>query len=282
MSIMINNGYIIEKKNLTVIDLYELLNSYKNEVDKIYQELLVTEIAKLSSLFLDNFNLYGNEIASKEVRSKYHFTPSTSSLEGYIKELIIKDSDSHFMSDDKFDFSCNLYIYPHLQGTLFRVNAEKEEFKELFGLLKEEEEMPSPINPYIKPFVWFNNTDKLSSVSDEDWLRREILWREFINSKNYICFNMTDIHLNIKIPYDKVIDKIKDLYEKRVNYLAFMLIDKDFSSNNEWKSMGDMIDSFLIYKDSIEHQEKLNLYKKNIKNKIPLTYNREDFKKILL
>lgn len=235
MSTKIFNGYKIEG-NLSANGLMNLMIKLNKDCQNICNDLFHEEVAKFVSLCLDTKLIFGEDDMNNEVYLKYSYIPSkrATSLFLYITELVKQHGDSNEKNQNCFDFKCKVKLLPIKDKTLFLLYAEKNEYLDLFGYTdKEDIEYNSKKYPKISPYMYYNNSDKPKHISNEEWDIRREEWNEALrNNENGFIYNLTTTPCIFNI--DTVIEKIEDMYEKRVNKLVNNKINDSFNEKYKY------------------------------------------------
>lgn len=283
MSIKIYNGYQIKNDNMTVFELKELLDNISIEMKKTFKDLYIKEVSKLVSTCLDFRNAFDNseDIIKEFFEFEYNYTISQKSKLGLcIYRLIEAHSHSNLTSNNKFDFNCELELFPFKNKILFLLHTEKNEYKDIFGYIDEEFiEHNSKLFPNISPYIYYNNSDAPSNLENE-WPHREYYWEKAIHNTKSLSYQLVKTEL-LDINYNVLNENIKNCYDERISNLSYIatynefknkIISIDVDRNNK-------IDFIKIEKairnieKSNEFKEKLELKKQEFYKKIPKSYD---------
>lgn len=287
MSTKIFNGYKIEKE-MSVFELTELLNNMSKDFQEICKDLYHKEVARLASKYLDYKIVFGEDEANEYIKSEYDYTPKTNNDNLFlcVHNLVNRDCNSKERIHSDFDFKCEFKLLPIKNKTLFLLYTTKKEYKELLDNCDENGlEIPSIRYPLISSYIYYNNTDKPGIISEKNWdIRREDWDNALKNNEKGLIYSLTEA------PYayntDILSEKIKNMYDKRINCLAKHKLEKDFfKENKHLTSKDDILAYFKVYSKYVKtdkYKIELDNLIKEFKLKVAKTYNKEDFKDIKL
>lgn len=285
MSTKIFNGYKIEG-SLSAYEMMNLLNSLSEDCTEICKSIYNKEVSKLASMYLDTKIIFGEEAANKSILTEYEYKPSFngSTLYSCVRDLIEKHSKSHSIFQCDFDFKCDVKLFPLHNKILFLLYAEKKEYLSLFGGEGEKvEEDLSCKYSIISPYIYYNNTDKPETLTEEEWDLRRREWDEALkNDENGLKFSLA------KVPYifnmDLVLKDIENRYEDRIYVLSKEKLNKSFFYDNNDRlkdmSIGEQVEFYNNYIKSEDYIKKLKNVKIEIENNLPKSYTRDDLKSI--
>ena len=287
MSISISNGYIIEKE-MNVYDLIDLVTEISVDITRIKEDIFYKNLASLYSIFLDYCVIYNREVAIKKLCSKYDYSIKNKefNLNDFIKEIIIRDSKSNLINHSDFDLKCVMKILPVNDGKfLFLLISEyQNEYGKIFGFIdNNENEICSDKYKYIKPYIYYNNTDKPANLSEEEWEIRRKLWNKFLNSgysSNYDLGHISNIETNFRLEHinkNKLLDIINNNRDKRIENLTKSYMNRLFESKvMPDMSISDYLEEYEAYINSNKYKENFNKYKKEFDKKLKRKYTSKD------
>lgn len=285
MSTKIFNGYKIEG-TLSAFEMMNLLHSLSKDCTEICKSIYNKEVSKLASMYLDSKIIFGEEVANECILREYEYTPSfyRNNLYSCVRDLIEKHSKSNSVFQSTFDFKCEVKLFPLHDKILFLLYTEKQEYLNLFG---GEDEMGREFDsckyPIISPYIYYNNTDKPETLTEEEWDIRRREWDEALkNDENGLKFSLA------KVPYaynvDLVLEDIENRYEDRIDILSKEKLDKIFFNDNNDRlkemSMSEQVKFYNDYSKSEDYIERLKNIKVEMKNNLPKSYSRDDLMNI--
>jgi len=167
MSTKINNGYYLPPMDM--FELTQLMGKFKNNVRNKCKELYAKEMTEMMTFMVDSKMLCSEEDFLE--KCSYGSTKITMDDSAYtstlyivndrfydIKKLDIKDPDC--------DFYCEVVLKPIKDKILCILIAEKDIYKKAWESI-----------PGVKPYFFWDNTDKPTDISNDDWQKRGDDWR---------------------------------------------------------------------------------------------------------
>lgn len=149
MSIKIYNGYKIDNPALTTLSgLMQFLKTVQTEALDLAKTNQVTMFAHILTNKIDNG-------ATNE--------PYITFLKEYLEK--INEIEEKNIRDPFLDFSYKVTFFPHEDSVFALLFTEKKIFVDHWNSF-----------PFIKEYVYFNNTDKPKEISIEEWQKREEDW----------------------------------------------------------------------------------------------------------
>lgn len=174
MSTKIYNGYRFDK-DYSLRELDTLLMNLKKEVqEKADEEYVLSVLNELIYVF-DCKQIFGEDIAKKRMLEYRKDEPNTLNFLTALYDIVfyvdekIRQSKISSRRDFKWDYNCEIHIMPTKEKLLFTLYTEKDEFKEIIES-----------RPFIKEYIYQNQTDKPDEISDEEWDERARDWDEAI------------------------------------------------------------------------------------------------------
>lgn len=287
MSTKIYNGYKIDGA-MSAYEMMDLLRNLSDDCTELCKKLYDKEVAKLASLYLDTYAVFGEEKASEEVLDEYHYDSAplfkVGDLYLFVRDLVEQHSKSNSIFHTDFDFKCEVKLFPLEDKTLFILYTEKSEYLSLInGDYNNELECKANKCNAISPYEYYNNADKPNEITEEDWDLRRNEWNKALGKdENGLRFTLA------KIPYtyniDMVIKYIEDRYEERLDLMSRNKVSREFliAHKEEFKDMdvSEQIKNYERYKKSEDYKIGLDEAKLELRNIIPSSYSFEDLKRI--
>lgn len=168
MSTKIHHGYEITEKNLTLAGARELISPFCKAIKDKSSELVAKSLITLAVHAVDSIAL-GKQPFDSEVNWKDGNDPSIWAAD--VVNTRYKKIYTEFTRDPEFDFDCHLSLIPYGKRTLALVYAEQGEFWKIWES-----------QPFVKPYPYWNNTDRPEGVTAAEWRARRKAWDEALGS----------------------------------------------------------------------------------------------------
>lgn len=289
MSTKIFNGFIINKK-VPSYELIKMLNIMREEVNGLYEEILVKDFIKFVSKILDNkycmnkreYNLY----LKKELKC---------TEEDVIYRIFKNEVDKCINSEERiysdYDYSCSMTVHPLKNKTLLMLFSQKSEYKKIFGEWDKEGEVFTKNKfDFIDEYTYYNNTDKPKNVSNSAWEQRSKDWDnalgykapsevgmivEFVNAKD---LNENILFLNLK-------KELENIYDERIKRIAKKYVNKKYNIKiiKELGKESDIHSYIRLYEKMIrapKYQKDIITAEKRFRKILPLSYDVRSYDKL--
>lgn len=204
MSTKIYNGFKITK-NKTLLSLHESFNNLRAPIKEIAHKVTAEAIARYAVFFIDrsmiDTNKKQNEVDPPLMQSKSLFMQR----QQQVQMQRYKDPD--------VDFQCEVTIHPIDDDTILGISFTER--PDIRNLLLEQD--------FIEEFCYWDNTDILDGVSEEDWKIRGDLWEKALGNNSPAMAGYTICLSNVTGSVTTTIDDVmKNLptFDARVELLA--------------------------------------------------------------
>lgn len=182
MSTKIYNGYKIE--SCSAFELKQIIDNIINKARDIGKELMIKRIAEEIINIIDELSL--DDSFELDINSKFGIDINDHILVRYKKDMFLIDLISFVVAekykkqmnsnerDLKYDFDFKISVFPLKDKILLLVFNEKNEYYKCIEETKE-----------IKPYPYWDNTDKPDELTDEEWDTRRKEWDEVFGGNGW-------------------------------------------------------------------------------------------------
>lgn len=272
MGLRIFNGYKIEKKDLSAVELFNLLKEFQAKAQKSFEEVFYKKVSDFIADYFDYREILGEEEAKKRIKLKYKYiididTLDLSFIDCIINELIHTDSSSKSPLHTKFDFTYKVSLYPFKDYTLMLVKSIQNDFDNIFGYMDDEgNEVKSKYWDFVSPFYYYSVYEISDKISEAELEERKNIWNKALNN-TALEFNLGEIPTFLD--EKKISILLIENYENRIETLCNKILQDDYLKKD---ATLDKVEDFYTYKKSEEFKLKLSELKNEIKEKLPKTY----------
>jgi hypothetical protein len=276
MSTKIYNGYCLPK--LSLDNLYSLLLPFGEKIREEAKKQIITLEAKLCSVIIDDiacgiFNPKGWEVEGvKLIYREENKTNPIIDVNFYLYSKSKKIKTTNYR-DDIYDFSCSVSLIPISDKILALFYGEKKEYREIWEKISG-----------VKPYSYWDNTDRPEELSDVEWSERGDEWDKALGEESIpalVSFNFDAFCDQFPYPSSKDILPHIPSFDKRVD----CVLDK-VSSNYYMKINGkekltinnyyDFFSQFLDWQKTEEGTNRMKEMKNEVKSKLKENLTKED------
>lgn len=253
MSIKIHTGFVMDSTDF--MEIHEVIQQFRQELGAVQRASVISQFAHQCAEAYDRHTIDG--------------TSEEQSIYGRVWNQIAEAQHKvrvKQVKDPSVDFSFSIVLFPFegkFYGMFYTVQPE---FAEKWLL-----------NPLVDEFMYWNNTDPLDGVSDEEWEERGRIWNEImgdiaIPSLIGITYEVTQEFM-IDLPrLSEVADAIPSL-EKRAFNTAKDTLFKEFAQNRKINDTNvvKVFGKYVEYLDTPEGSAKLELERQAMLKELRLT-----------
>lgn len=225
MSIKIYNGYILPLMDLSELQAFS--QSFRGKISEESKKLITLGMANKCVNTMDFMFL------SDEQRSLFDGIDSYVNREenwensaAYAAYELMVTQENEFISkrsnNPLYDFTCDVVFFPLEDCTLAMLYASQKTYADLFR------EMPG-----VEPYFYWDNTDMLEDITEEDWDARKDKWIEALGDTAIPSLEGFTVSCYTRMPFINVEDiaacaKENCTFEARVMNMAskFIIFDK--------------------------------------------------------
>lgn len=290
MSTKIYNAFYFDKiKTLDDfhIKLGEFNQKYHSAIIELYEKENLLRIIN----YFDSVDVFDN-IAYGENCYDYLIKNAELSIQSYYLK--------GFKKLNEFNFSTIMYLKKHNDKLYCKIFSEKDIITKML------------INFFdLKDFHYQNSSDSHSGISNEDWIERENIWHELLNTNNWITSGFTPVKISDFCPdfcfpnsisFYQLLDKDKDNLiflskENRIrnflknNIFYYLEQNSNIKKASEWRNIMKItqpehpnnfkykdlekfiIEQFNLYAPELNLENFLNLNNLNCWDKTMMNYS---------
>ena len=239
MSTKIYNGYKLPP--LTHVALIEALRNFNYLITKQAKKEYRKLFGDIASNVIDSYSL-GYKLY---LNNKSYNTNTSSIVDNYLnnKRKEIKNTG---LRDPEFDFECSLVIIPKEDKHLACLFTERKSFTKIWEEL-----------PIVREYGYWNNSDKLETVSEKAWEQRKVDWEPYCDGPlcefgyTYQC--ALDYSIFCISAKDVIIPTFKNRVNKQVNKITQDYYCKIYCDKNNIKiNLNNYYDFVSSYKNWIK------------------------------
>lgn len=172
MSIKITNGYILPSMSLK--ELHNFAQTFRAQIRELSKKLIIERMGNMCLGYIDFVRLPEDRKVLFDEMYQYfkdHENMKHSPL--YASYQKMQEAEQRIIAEKikkpEYDFFCDIVFFPMENEILAMLFAEQKSYIELF------KEMPG-----VKPYPYWNNTDRPADLTEDQWKIRELKWKEAV------------------------------------------------------------------------------------------------------